>query len=461
MTQTATTRKALLESARARLRELRARYRVRPQVERFLHRVRKVVIIASSSRGGSSFFAELLRHSPNLLHLRAEVNPFLVLHGHGYPESATGSDELGADFTPANEHLEALEQELALDCGNMSEVLETEEDVFRFALELTCRLTLQWPHLEFDLEHVWESVRHCLHTLEESFGWQRGRFEEPQLFHALFLSHVRARQPSVNPYFYDIAPSLVARFNPDAQPAAHPPSPLIIEEPPFITARPWRLADAEALATRPLVIKTPSNVYRLAYFEKLFPRAELRVLHLTRNAAASINGLYDGWQHHGFFAHHLPAELDIDGYSDVFPEWGRQWWKFDLPPGWQQWARSSLSQVCAFQWASAHRATLDYLAARPAVRQAHLRLRFEELVGPRSRRAEHLQALVDWLGIPLDEQLAGLSQERAMPMVMATQKPERRRWAQRASLIKPLLATREVDTLMEELGYAADPNSWD
>jgi len=459
--QADSSREALLEKARERLGELRARHGVRPPVEHFLREVRKVVVIASSSRGGSSFFAELLRHSPHLLHLRAEVNPFLVLHGHGYPESATGSDALGAGFTPADGHLEALEQELALDCGNRSEVLETQEDVFRFALELTCRLTLQWPHLEFDLEHVWECVRRSLRTLEESFGWRGGRFEDPQLFHALFLSHVRAKQPGVNPYFYDLEPSLVARFNPEARPEAHPPSPLLIEEPPFITARPWKLADAEALATRPLVIKTPSNVYRLGYLEKLFPRAQLRVLHLTRNAAASINGLYDGWRHHGFFAHRLPVELDIAGYSDVFPEWGRRWWKFDLPPGWQQRARDSLQQVCAFQWASAHRATLDYLAARPAARQAHLRLRFEELVGPQPRRAERLEALVDWLGLPRQESLSGLTRQETMPMVMATRKPARRRWAQRASLIEPLLATRDVGTLMEELGYGADPDGWE
>ena len=41
-----------------------------------LDQVRDVVVVASSSRGGSSMLMELLRYSENLLHLQAELIPF-------------------------------------------------------------------------------------------------------------------------------------------------------------------------------------------------------------------------------------------------------------------------------------------------------------------------------------------------------------------------------------------------
>ena len=59
-----------------------------------LDRIREVVVVASSSRGGSSMLMELLRHSEHLLHLQAELNPFLVLAELGWPHSGSDSDRL-------------------------------------------------------------------------------------------------------------------------------------------------------------------------------------------------------------------------------------------------------------------------------------------------------------------------------------------------------------------------------
>jgi hypothetical protein len=57
--------------APATLAELR---RLRGADPRALAAVREVVVVASSSRGGSSMVGELLRRAPRLLHLSAEVN---------------------------------------------------------------------------------------------------------------------------------------------------------------------------------------------------------------------------------------------------------------------------------------------------------------------------------------------------------------------------------------------------
>src|SRR5438552_16777869 len=90
-----------------------------PALSNFPLRVRELVVVASSSRGGSSMLAETLRASTSLVHLRAELNPFLRLVGLTFPESGSGSDRLDAGhlhrLDPALR--QTLDEELALDAG--------------------------------------------------------------------------------------------------------------------------------------------------------------------------------------------------------------------------------------------------------------------------------------------------------------------------------------------------------
>jgi hypothetical protein len=222
-----------------------------------------------------------------------------------------------------------------------------------------------------------------------------------------------------------------------------------------VVVHPWLPADAASLATRPLLVKTPSNAYRLPFLRALFPRARLRVLHLCRNAAASINGLYDGWRYRGFFSHRLDEPLDIAGYSDVFPEWGRRWWKFDLPPGWRAWTRRPLVEVCAFQWRSAHEAIL----AGKGLCDDYLAVRFEDAVGPLAARRALFERVSDWMGVPLESRLLGVL-ERGLPPIMATARPRHRRWYEKAELLEPVLGSSEIRDTMERLGYEDDPRHW-
>ncbi|NEE15208.1 sulfotransferase, partial [Streptomyces sp. SID7499] len=89
-------------------------------VPHFRAKVRELVVVASSSRGGSSMLSELLRTSPHLLHLRGELNPLLRLVGLDHPHSGTGSDELDAThwhgLRPRSRAL--FDAELALDAGS-------------------------------------------------------------------------------------------------------------------------------------------------------------------------------------------------------------------------------------------------------------------------------------------------------------------------------------------------------
>lgn len=417
----------------------------------FCRQVREVVVIASSSRGGSSIFAELLRQSPELLHFQGEINPFLTVAGLNYPESGEDSDYLAAN--PPPEKLALLEQALALDVGVGGPLsLRGQQARERFAEQLRWRLALQWPEVEFAAKFLATTVNRTLTTLHEAHGWPAGAFPDPPLFHILFLQGLRRRYPQINPYYYDLQPELIRTHCPEARLDPAPPSGVVIEESPYILIVPREEVTAAMAARLPLVIKTPGNAYRLPFLRRLFPQARVRIIHLLRHPADSISGLHDGWRHHGFFAHHLGSSLAMAGYSDTFPRWGQSWWKYDLPPDWQRWRKEPLEYVCGFQWRAAHLAILAELERQPT---ACLRLKFEELIGPLPRRRQRFRELAAWLGIAGEELLAAVGRE--LPPVMATTSlpPRQRRCFAKMALLRPVLADPRlgIATLARQLGY--------
>ncbi|MBU0675594.1 MAG: sulfotransferase [Proteobacteria bacterium] len=413
--------------------------------------ISEVVVVASSSRGGSSIFTEILRRSPDLLHCKGEINPFLTLAGLNREASGNDSDNLPVTAVdPANRvRLAALEQEIALDLGvNQPVDLREPTTLARFHADLHWRLTCQWTGINLEKDFLYTSIDHTLAQLQQNHGWPEGAFPDPQLFHLLLLNRLRNRYPAINPWYYDIAPSLIRDLCPEARINPAPPGDLVIEEPPFVTIAPNRPVTAALLSNRPLILKTPSNVYRLPFLQALFPRARFRVIHLVRHPADAINGLVDGWLYHGFFSHHLPDRLRIKGYSDRFPNWGRSWWKYDLPQGWQDWTDHSLPKVCGFQWQSAHRATLNFLAESGV---DHLRVRFEEALGTPGQREQTMTAIGRWLGI--DPQPLIMAATGELPPVMATCRPRHNRWFRKAALLRPVLNDKNIRQLANNLGY--------
>jgi hypothetical protein len=337
--------------------------------------------------------------------------------------------------------------------GNPAASLPPEADD-AFAAELAFRLQAQWPAERFDAGRVRAWMRETLSALAAD-GGPPGAFPDVQAFHAAFLARVRRSHPAVNPWYYDLQAGLVERWCPDAPLPDGPPSPVVLEEPPFVTVSPWRTPAAHEVEARPLVVKTPSNAYRLPFLRALFPSARIRVLHLVRNAAASINGLHDGWRFRGFHAHFLPSRLAMAGYSDIRAG-GTDWWKFDLPPGWEAWTGRPLVEVCGFQWRRAHEATLAFLED-PSVDR--LRVRFEDVTGGRRTRRAAFEAIFSWLDVPLDGAFASLV-ERDLPPVMATARPRQRRWFERADLLEPVLADPATVEVLDRLGYDPDPATW-
>ena len=413
--------------------------------------MQEIILITSSSRGGSSVFSEYLRRSEALIHLQGEINPFLVRVGLGFHDTDTRSDALEARHAAKTGPLLSL---LRAELGNPTASVDTPAAWTRFVAALTDRLTMQWPHLSIPHGEVMQAAATALSRLQQQAGWPAGTIPEVGAFHAAFLAEIHSAIPGINPHYYDLSRTLIGRLCPTARPIG-PPGPVIIEEPPFVTISPWQTAET---LDRPVIIKTPSNAYRLPFYAALFPDARLRIIHLTRNAAAAINGLYDGWRYpEGFYSIHLPGQLDIAGYSDAFPAFGRDWWQYDLPPGWADWTGRPLEAVCGFQWRSAHQAILRFTEANPHI-DVH-RIQFEDLIASEDRARAAIDGLIDWLDITPDRALSQTTL-LTMPLVMSTDKPRHRRWFEKAALLEPVLAREDTGSLMEALGYDPDPETW-
>jgi hypothetical protein len=140
--------------------------------------------------------------------------------------------------------------------------------------------------------------------------------------------------------------------------------------------------------------------------------------------------------------------LNIKGYSDRFPEWGHTWWKYDLPPGWQEWTDQPLERVCGFQWRTAHQTILDFLDHHQV---DSLRVAFEEVIGQVATRERTFSRIANWLGVDPAPLIAAATGE--LPPVMATSRPRQRRWFKKAELLLPVLADPGIIETAQRLGY--------
>ncbi|WP_445398164.1 sulfotransferase [Streptomyces sp. LE64] len=414
--------------------------------------IRDVVVLASSSRGGSSMVAETLRASRDLLHLQGEINPFLRITGLAHPDSGD-CDRLDAEHLAGLDPAlrEVLDTELAHDIGSAADPAHAVDDR-RYAADLAARLVMQWPELPVEPGRVAETAERVLAAQRAGLrGPQDPPFDAHRFFPA-FFAELADRGLPVEPGYYDLPRGLVRPEVPGPGPAG-PPGGFLVEEPPFILPRPWCPASPQDARTKPLVVKTPSNAYRFGFLRALFPHARFRVVHLTRNPAAAVNGLWDGWLHHGFHAHRMTRPLGIGGYVERAPD-NRWWWKFDLAPGWQEFTSAPLLDVCAFQWRSAHQAVLDELAGGEVER---LTLRFEDLIGGAAGRIDCFERLADWLGVPFEGAFRRAAHEGIGPVV-ATAEPRAGRWRARAARISAAVGPADR-ALADRLGYT-DETEW-
>jgi hypothetical protein len=419
------------EYCRATLEKLEGHFTERSMPVLSRHEVRTVVVVCASSRGGSSVFFRELSRSPELLSPRGEQVPFEKL----YLDLASPHDSdllTEADFDASL--ADAIWRLLYFDLGVGGEAPSKEADQALYRLQLELRLPLQWPTSVSP-----EDVRSGLEALE------RRRSTTSEVFPELLqeLEH----QGRLRRGYYDL-PGLE-----DEALSLWPTPPhehFLLEEPPFIPITPRRLPSPEAVHGMPVLLKSSLNAYRLPFLKRFFPNARFKMIHLTRNPAASINGLLDGWWHWGFFSRNIAPSgirLRIGGYSDRYP-WGERWWKFDLFDGWQDYAHAPLELVNSRQWVKAHQHTLDFVTRHPSV--DYLRVRFEDFMRGEASRQEVLDAVARFLEIsPIDGGPGEVPREK----VMTTRPPARQRWREREERLMQTVREREVQSLAETLGY--------
>jgi hypothetical protein len=397
---------------------------------------RDVVAVVASSRGGSSLLFDLLRSSGAFLCLDGEHSTLYKLYGFGLPTEPAAHDGTVAPGADAAGFLLALASDVTT--GNTGG--PRPRSAGEFATRAVRMLSQQWAECPLAPQEAWEVICGAAARLLAA-----GTADPDRLLLAA-VAALRERGWPIDPWYFDLSPGLVRATFPGLPPPQGPPAALTqtLEAPPFLVpaaaAPPGRGGPR-----RPLLLKASMDAYRLPLLRTLFPGARLRVIHLTRNPAAAVNGLIDGWLHHGFFSHNLAgrATFGIDGYGGP---WAGSWWNFDLPPGWQDVVTQPLATVCAAQWASAHTSILAGLAGQD---WEVLRVRAEDVFDS-DRRPAALRRVFRFCGV------RPLAPVRAR-IVVATAPPVPGRWRGRRAMIEPAVAEPRVRETSVLLGYGPVP----
>lgn len=361
----------------------------------------QILLIASASRGGSSLLFDTLRHHEETASPDGEHGKWYRLNGVCYPN-------LESDFVPEGYdefNRDQLLQDMLTDVG------ATERDgSTTYAYDnAVLRLPLQFPNLELDYPRIRaEITRNDTKEIFESAG--------------------------ISSHLYD-------RWAEADSPVEHHP----IEEPPFILSHNHkRLLQPKDFNERTLILKTSVDAYRLPWIRnQLFPDTDVKLVHLTRNPAASVNGLYDGWNLNRGFQTYDVGELDLEGYEGEL-------WNYDLPPNAPR--SGKLEEVCLEQWLAAH----DHIFRTRDTFDDVLHVKFEDVLYDREATIEKV---LDFVGLGsselLDEKLDDLN------TVMSTQEPERERWRDREVMIYDVLSTEDERyfELVREFGYRSE-ESW-
>jgi hypothetical protein len=322
----------------------------------------RVCILASSSRGGTSVTAELLQWqgaecaNPDgrLLTLPGEEKPLLILAGLAFPSRPQLFDdlsELDADSPGASD----LRAELISEIGSPMKMCD---DLELYACQLYRRLLLQWPIPLTEMEP--ETAIACLSaSLRDRFP--HGYKDNPDNRQTVLLAAAKCF-PFVRRSYYDCWKDRDDALQDSMTEATS------IEEMPFIFPPPWNTASRADYDRGCLLLRDPSNAWRLPFWRKLFKGHEMKLLHLVRDPRESIQGLCDGWNYHfGFQTMPASPSLDVPGYTDR-PGVGNSIWKrhrlnFSISESLSRLLSEhrrpmSLVETCGYQWKDAHETIL-------------------------------------------------------------------------------------------------------
>ena len=319
----------------------------------------RVCILASSSRGGTSVTSELLQwHAEScadpfnvLLTLPGEEKPYLKLHRIAPSYSIRQYDDLSSR-NAVGPMANALLSDMFTDLGRP---MAKCNNLLLYAIQLYRRLLLQWPSqmCRIKISGAISGLLKCL-RIRFPFGYIDNVKSRLKVLDACVECF-----PFVSKVYYDCA--LKARPGHIQKSFQQPWS---VEETPFVMPPPWRNATPEELRYGCLLLRDPSNAWRLSFWNELFSRADKTIIHLVRDPRESIQGLCDGWNYpFGFQTSHCSFPLQIAGYNDKWQadteNWKRHSLNFSVDKTltnalFKDRASMSLVEICAHQWKSAH-----------------------------------------------------------------------------------------------------------
>ena len=193
--------------------------------------------------------------------------------------------------------------------------------------------------------------------------------------------------------------------------------------------------------------KTCINTLRIPYLQTLFPKARFIFIH--RDGRDNISSMMDGWPQgrtdgaFGLTQFFGPSPEPVAINNGEFKEW-----HFFLPPGWRDYNRASLEEVCAYQWLTANEMAL---AAKESIPPGQwLQIRYEDIL---DRPVDLFREVFGKLGVPFSASLEAhcASLDRRTTSIVSGP-PQREKWRERhpeeIGRILPRIAP-----LMRQLGY--------
>jgi len=201
------------------------------------------------------------------------------------------------------------------------------------------------------------------------------------------------------------------------------------------------------LGAGPILDKTCINTMRVGYLHALFPKSKF--VFIQRDGRDNISSMIDGWRlgrtDGGFaltpFFGPFPVPVAINGGE--FREW-----HFFLPPGWRDYNRASLEEVCAYQWISANRLALE--AAKHLPSDQWIQMRYEDIF---ERPVNMFRDVFERLDLPFTERMRNhCANLVSRPTSVVKGKPQMQKWKEHnPEAIERILPI--ISPMMRELGY--------
>lgn len=335
-----------------------------------------VVVILGSSRSGSTLLHKIISSHPEINSLPGEEQTYFNLFGY--------QNSVDDRLQNIEINYEDLACEILYDIGSKPEEISSNE--------IIRRILLQWPEHLYDLtNNHFSDVNQAIKLLNLPLHFYENQLGTHSDFH-----HQHT----------------------------------IIEEPPFIF--PTKINRFVKNERNILLLKSSSNSYRMDHLLKIFPRARYHYILLKRDYKQVINGLYDGWQSSGFHSHYFPNFLNISDYPS------HSWWKFDLPPNWENYINHNLIDICAFQWKSNYEYILNFLS-----NNEFYSINYDDFFD--------LDTLNQKLNIIFEKLNITYQHHASLPQAMTTYPPQKDRWKEKAALIQQISSQKIYQEFNNEI----------